>query len=432
MSGLRKALIGVLLGGLVGLMTAPYAFAGPMGTSTGPRVRGYGSHVDPYHPDFEFAPGNGAGMGTACGCTTPSGVLGTGAATTLTLIRASSGTCLKGNTASGIVSGDLVTCSTNQPRVMPGGDGSGATGLLVETARTNLELRSVEFDNAAWVKEAGVTVSANDVACPLAPDGTRTMDLVTFAGNSAGIYQLVAITNNNTVANSVFLSQKSGGAACTLSVKDGATSVAKTIAVLNSTISRPEFSVTAVGTSAGLYIQEDSPTDCVDACVWGAQTEQGAVFASSYIATTSAAVTRATEQANFPAMATLASAGSGAATVVVPAGITSTHGILQMNSVGVIAYHHSSGVVAAYDGTNNPQKAVTFSNSPRRYAGSWGSNLTIYDITGGTSTSSAFDGTMGVTEFCVASGSAGGACGTTPLDGVIKQVCADSSETRCR
>lgn len=47
-------------------------------------------------------------------------------------------------------------------------------GLLVEEARTNLLLRSAEFDNAAWTK-AGATVVAN---ARLAPDGTIAMDKI--------------------------------------------------------------------------------------------------------------------------------------------------------------------------------------------------------------------------------------------------------------
>lgn len=47
-------------------------------------------------------------------------------------------------------------------------------GLLVEEARTNLLLRSEEFDNAAWTK-AGATVTANG---RLAPDGLITMDKI--------------------------------------------------------------------------------------------------------------------------------------------------------------------------------------------------------------------------------------------------------------
>jgi hypothetical protein len=51
-------------------------------------------------------------------------------------------------------------------------------GLLVEEQRTNLLLRSEEFDNAAWIK-INTTVSSNDT---IAPDGTVSADKI--VGNS--------------------------------------------------------------------------------------------------------------------------------------------------------------------------------------------------------------------------------------------------------
>src|SRR5690242_20575791 len=68
-------------------------------------------------PTFEFAPANGAGMGAACACTNPTGSKGE----TMTFTRSSDAMCTKGNTTSSIANGDLVSCTTNQIRVMPGG-----------------------------------------------------------------------------------------------------------------------------------------------------------------------------------------------------------------------------------------------------------------------------------------------------------------------
>ena len=56
-------------------------------------------------------------------------------------------------------------------------------GLLVEEARTNLLLRSEEFDNASWNSATGArTVTANSIA---APDGLTTADTVTADGTTA-------------------------------------------------------------------------------------------------------------------------------------------------------------------------------------------------------------------------------------------------------
>src|SRR4029077_1644502 len=128
-------------------------------------------------PLFEFAPASGVGMGTACACTTPTGSKGE----TLTFARSSSATCLKtvGTAPQTIANGDMVTCTTNQPRVMPGADGTNILGLLVEDARTNSALRSQQIENAAWTAANAVvaapTITAN---AAVAPDGTTTAERV--------------------------------------------------------------------------------------------------------------------------------------------------------------------------------------------------------------------------------------------------------------
>lgn len=73
----------------------------------------------------------------------------------------------------------------SQPRLVPG------RGQLIEGARTNLCLRSQEFDNASWTK-TNTTIGADNAA---APDGTITADLLTegSAGNAA-VYKTAAIT----------------------------------------------------------------------------------------------------------------------------------------------------------------------------------------------------------------------------------------------
>ena len=81
-------------------------------------------------PVFQFATVTGVGMTDECTCASPTGTKGE----TLTFTRASAGFCTKGNEWTGIDNGDLVSCSTDQPRVMRGGDGTGAKGLLVESA----------------------------------------------------------------------------------------------------------------------------------------------------------------------------------------------------------------------------------------------------------------------------------------------------------
>ena len=76
------------------------------------------------------------------------------------------------------VAGLLTSLGTNVPNISD-------KGLLVEEARTNLLLRSREFDNASWTKGGGGTASipvitANDA---IAPDGTLTADKIVVSLN---------------------------------------------------------------------------------------------------------------------------------------------------------------------------------------------------------------------------------------------------------
>jgi hypothetical protein len=79
--------------------------------------------------------------------------------------------------------GTLVTFAANTLRY-------GTNGLLVEEARTNLCLRSQEFDNATW-ELGNNTVTANQ---DTAPDGTVTADLVTLTDISHNPHQQITVS----------------------------------------------------------------------------------------------------------------------------------------------------------------------------------------------------------------------------------------------
>jgi hypothetical protein len=63
-------------------------------------------------------------------------------------------------------------------------------GILIEEQRTNLHIRSQEFDNAAWTA-ASTTVTANNTT---APDGTSTADLVTGTASGQSLNTTTDIT----------------------------------------------------------------------------------------------------------------------------------------------------------------------------------------------------------------------------------------------
>jgi hypothetical protein len=77
----------------------------------------------------------------------------------------------------------------------------GDRGVLIEGSRTNLLVRSQEFDNAAWTKNQA-TITANDIA---APDGTLTADRITASGTTAYAQQVFTSSTGVTYTTSVFL-----------------------------------------------------------------------------------------------------------------------------------------------------------------------------------------------------------------------------------
>lgn len=191
-------------------------------------------------------------------------------------------------------------------------------GLLLEGAATNLLLYSEQFDNAAWTK-SNTTITANAV---VAPDGTATADKIVenSASGSHNIYQAQAVSASTAYVLSVHV-QAAERSNIMLQCTDGTTwfnaffdvnagtitsqsSVTATIKKQNNGFYRCSIAFTtgASATSVNSYLYLSTGAGVSNytgdgasgVYVWGAQLAAGN-YATSYIATTSAQVTRAAD-----------------------------------------------------------------------------------------------------------------------------------------
>jgi hypothetical protein len=233
----------------------------------------------------------------------------------ITFTRASSGTFID---SAGLVR----TASTNVARFTHNPVTLESQGLLIEESRTNLLLRSEEFDNASWVKPDTVVTANEDTA----PDGTLTADLITEGtAGTALVSQAVTISSGATITASCFL-KRGNYDWLRLRIDNGANGVNAWVNLATGAVG----TVTALGvaTGASCVLKESvggyyrfAVTITIPLAVsvsflfisasgnkstsrvnngtryqWGAQLEAGA-FASSYIATTGASADRAADVA---------------------------------------------------------------------------------------------------------------------------------------
>jgi len=205
--------------------------------------------------------------------------------------------------------GALVAFASGAPRITD-------KGLLVEEARTNLLLRSQEFDNASWGK-TNATVTADNTA---APDGTLTADKVAA---TASLSTTISQAATATAAASVFSIYGKKGSGATdanrflfrnfttatnlLSITvDWDTGVVTHMSGAGATsqqmangwwrIIMPATSGITAGDLLVCYAAFNTTVETAGefAYLWGAQLEDGA-FPTSYIPTAGASATRAAD-----------------------------------------------------------------------------------------------------------------------------------------
>lgn len=229
--------------------------------------------------------------------------------------RASSGTYVDSQ-------GVIRTATTNEPRFDHNPTTGESLGLLVEESRTNLLQRSEEFDNAYWTK-GGSTISANSAT---APDGLTTADKL-VEDTSTGSHRLYVGTTSLAASTAHSLSvyvKAAGRTFIRVEARDSAGVFAAqdfnltTLAITSagsgtgsiSSLGNGWYRCTVTGTSSAsggvgtvLFWALSAPSGTSytgdgtsGLLLWGAQLEAGA-FPTSYIPTTTAAVTRSADVA---------------------------------------------------------------------------------------------------------------------------------------
>lgn len=149
------------------------------------------------------------------------------------------------------------------------------TGFVTQTpASRNLLTYTQEFDNAAWSKFVGASVTANTTT---APDGTATADTLTLASTAnSRIEQTATVSSGQTYTFSVWMRVASGTLSVRLYGIDAGVGSAFTV-----NTSWQRFSITQVASSGTRFPAIVTDGTAGNVFIWGAQLE-AASAASTY------------------------------------------------------------------------------------------------------------------------------------------------------
>lgn len=411
--------------------------------------------ADPY-PYFEFAPADG-GLGTTpCACAAVLGAKGE----TITTTRGSSATCLKGDSfISGIVPGDMVTCTSGQPRMVFAEIVNHQLGIWSEKQRTNALLRSEQLENAAWIATAAVTANTT-----LSPLNALTMDTLTDSSAvvAQGVTQVVATANPNKMALSCFVQGSTADSAtialvgtgngagdCTASFTSLSTSTIRRIWCGSTTAYTG--AVTAV--TASITVGDDVSVQG-DLIVWGCQLETTAVARTgdaagptSYVATTTVALAREADNPSYalpaPYASPTATVAAGCTKACVRPVYTSNVGattvppgyLLFMGANGRAAHSSAGGTVMGwFDGSNDVGYPTVGSNwsasASKCFRSTFTGTTRSLETTGVAAATGAYDGTwgIGVNAVQIGWGTSGGS-NDSSADAVVSQIQFDPTDT---
>lgn len=321
-------------------------------------------------------------------------------------------------------------------------------GYLAEDARTNLCLQS-ETHNVTWVPSNG-SIAQNVIA----PDGTLTAWTFTADGTNTGHVnrQTIVLAINTTYTFPMWLKAGTNpfsylqiggtgaGGYSTFNLSTGALGattaglVSREIKTYPNGWCRCCVTITTGGVVGSNYVEySNSPTDQAGAVItsgtviaWGAQLEAG-TFASSYIPTTTVAVTRNADVLTYPISGNISNTVGSIYTECSTIWATNSTGAAQCivgnetNAMFYVGNAAAATTVTVNDFTLEATKSglTSTQNSVQKRACSWGGVVMSATGNGLVPQSNTFDGSMNAaTSIQIGCG----VSGTRQLFGTLKNV----------
>lgn len=237
-------------------------------------------------------------------------------------------------------------------------------GLLIEETRQNVCLYSEKFDQAPWETGASVAVTPN---AAIAPDGNMTAYQLNATGATVSANRTRGIHNVNPTGLiftfSIWLKSVSGTSfSTTIRLSNAADSNGNEINVtVTGTWKRFTLTQAFTATSTAIRWQINYSSTGRNMYAWGAQVEQGA-GATSYIPTTSAAVTRNADVATITGsnFSDWWNSGLGGATVqALPSTVSGTRPLIQFDD------GTANEIIALRGNTTNPELYIVDGGAPQ-------------------------------------------------------------------